>query len=120
MIKAGHTGHARGLGDYEVVAAVYLDKPLDYQDQQGTKLSDHPLFAQIKWVDSGDLEIWITRYRQREGENPRFAGQFGAMLPEDSLVELLCKAISEGFFTPDGLSKLRQAISEWLKGAKEA
>jgi len=119
MIEVGHQGSAQGLGEYQVQKLVKLKEPVECCDDEGKKFFFHPLLAQIKWENTGDLELWLTYYRQKEGEKPRFAGQFSAMLSEDSFVELLAGAIEEGFFSPRSLSTLQQAISKCSGGVKD-
>ena len=111
-MEVGHQGKAQGLGEYQVQKLVKLKEPVEYCDDEGKKFFFHPLLAQIKWKNTGDLELWLTYYIQKEGKNPRFAGQFSAMVSEDSFVELLAGAIEEGFFSPRSLSTLQQVISK--------
>jgi len=112
MMEVGHQGSAQGLGKYQVQKLVKLKEPVEYCDDKGKRFFFHPLLAQIKWKNTGDLELWLTYYIQKEGEKPRFAGQFSPMVSEDSFVELLVGAIEEGFFSPRSLSTLQQAISK--------
>lgn len=117
MIEVGHQGRARGLGGYEVQKRVQLKEPEEYYDDEGKKFF-HPILAQIKWKNTGNVELWLTYYRQREGKKPRFAGQFAPIMREDSLVEVLSGAIDQGFFAPHSLSILQQAISVYSTRTK--
>jgi len=117
MIEVGHQGRARGLGGYEVLKRVKLEEPEEYYDDEGKKFF-YPVLAQIKWKRTGNIELWLTYYRQREGEKPIFAGQFAPIMREGSLVELLSGAINQGFFAPRSLSILQQAISAYSTRAK--
>jgi len=120
MIEVGHQGGARGLGEYQVQKIAKPREPVEYHDSEGTKFLFHPILAQIRWKNTGDLELWFTYYRQREGEKPRFAGQYGPMLAENTFIELLSAAIEEGFFSQPSLLSLQQVISKRLGRAKEA
>lgn len=117
MIEVGHQGRARGLGSYEVLKRVKLEEPEEYYDDEG-KIFFHPILAQIEWKRTGNIELWLTYYRQREGKKPIFAGQFAPIVREDSLVELLSGAIDQGFFSRHSLSTLQQAISAYSTRAK--
>ena len=120
MIEVGRQGSARGLGEYQVQKIARLREPVEYRDSEGIRFFFHPILAQIRWKNTGDLELWFTYYRQREGEKPRFAGQFGPMLGEDTFVELLSAAIEEGFLSQPSLSGLQQVISKHLGRTKGA
>jgi len=106
---------AKYWGNFRVQKIARLEKPVVcYSDEIGEALFE-PTLVKIQWdkVPSDDKhEFWLPYWISIKGKE-RY-GQFAPMLGEASLLELLCGAIKQGFFSDNFLRQLDEVIREEL------
>lgn len=113
MIQVGQQKRARYWGSFEVVKVVRLSSPVQCCSEEIGEVLFNPTLVQIKWdrEPSWDKhEFWLP-YWVTIGGKEKY-GQFAPMIGENALLELLRKAIEEGFFSNEFLSQLAVAIQK--------
>ncbi len=118
MIKEGDKGIAGYWGKFTKEKVVKLAEPVVCQSSERGKALFNPLLVQIEWGSppSGDKhEFYFPYYITFEDEGKEKYGGFAAMMGEDSLLELLEKAIRRGFFSENFLHRLHKTITDKLK-----
>ena len=118
MIKEGQEKRARYWGEFTVKKVVRLTKPVVcHSDAKGKALFE-PTLVQIGWEKAPSADkhefwfpYWIT---WADIEERQRYGQGAPMIGEASLLELLQKAIKEGFFSNNFLQQLHKSINNKL------
>jgi len=121
MIKAGDRSRAKDWGNYTAIKVARLRKPIRCLSQDKGKALFNPVITKLQWdiPPSKDkhefwFHYWITWSDISDKER---YGQYGPMLGEKALLELLKNAIRQDFFSNRFLADLSKAIS--LKLSKE-
>jgi hypothetical protein len=114
MIKVGDRRPTTYWGYYTVEKIVALSKPVLCEcDKKGEALFN-PVFMKVEWDKSPSNkkdkhEFWF-RYWIAFGDQKEKYGQFAPIMDENTLSELLQKAINENFFSNQFLKRLHEVI----------
>jgi hypothetical protein len=118
MIKEGEQHKARYWGNFTVKKVARLAKPVAcYSDVKGKALFE-PTLVEIEWekAPSADKnEFWFPYWISWiDIDGKERYGQGAPMIDEATLLELLQKAIKEGFFSNKFLHQLHKTITDKL------
>lgn len=116
MIKEGYKSKAKYWGNYTVERVVKLDTPVLCHSKDVGAVEFMPTIVQLKWETppSEDInEFWFPYWVKIKGKEKY--GQFAPMLGQHALLELFEKAIREGFFDNQFLSRLKECIERKQK-----
>ncbi len=115
-LVTGNKKKIKYWGVRTIAKFVELDNPIVcYNKEQGRVYFD-PKLVKIKWdkAPSKDKhDLWLTYWLNIGGRN-KF-GQYGPMIGQKALLELLTKAIKADFFEKNFLKALKENIEEKLK-----
>ncbi len=112
MIKPGEWHKAKHWGRFLINRVVELPEPaISYTEKWG-ETSFRPVLAEIQW-ENGTRQFWLPYYIGPIGKE-RYA-QFAPMVSEVQFMGLLTQAISQGFFSQEGLSQLAAVIDDALR-----
>jgi hypothetical protein len=116
MIDVGNKKPMKYWGNYTVEKKVQLTKQVQCSCGEKGKAQFNPVFVKIEWdkppaVDKH--EFWFRYWITFEGQKEKY-GQFAPIMNEDTLSELLQKAINDNFFSKSFLKRLNNTISTKL------
>jgi hypothetical protein len=116
MIKEGYRSKAKDWGNYTALKVAKLKEPIRCLSQDKGKALFNPVITKLKWdtPPSDDkhefwFHYWITWSDISDKER---YGQYGPMIGEKALLELLQNAIKQDFFSNDFLDNLRKSIDD--------
>lgn len=112
MITVGKTGKAKYWGNYTVTNVVQLQRPVKCFSHEVGEAEFEPVLVRLKWdtPPSDDTnEFWFPYWISINGKHKY--GQFAPMMGEGALLELLSGAIQQGYFSPEFLKGLNEAIA---------
>ena len=116
MIKEGYKSKAKYWGNYTVKKVAKLDTPVICHSKDVGVVEFMPTIVQLEWETppSEDInEFWFPYWVKIKGKEKY--GQFAPMLGQHALLELFEKAIREGFFDDQFLSRLKECIERKQK-----
>ncbi|MGD0277642.1 MAG: hypothetical protein ABSB79_16635 [Syntrophales bacterium] len=116
MIKVGKKTKAKYWGNFTVQKVVQLDNPVKCVSSEKGEVSFNPTIVKISWEqDPSDdkHDLWFPYWIKIDGKEKY--GQFAPMIGQKALLELMIKAIDEGYLGEEFLSGLKKKISDRLQ-----
>jgi hypothetical protein len=115
--KLGSIVHPWYRGDHErkVNEMATLEEPIRYHDAHQGEVGHDPRILLLQ-SEKLDKVLWFTYWLSTdESEGKMKWGQGSPMLEEDSLLNLLKRAIEKGFFSDEFLAALYRELGKALK-----
>jgi hypothetical protein len=119
MIKEGYRSKAKDWGNYTALKVARLKEPVKCLSKDKGKALFNPVITKLQWEtppsEDGHefwFHYWITWSDISDKER---YGQYGPMLGEKALLELLQDAINKDFFSDRFLDNLHKAITQKLQ-----
>jgi hypothetical protein len=114
MIKKGDKRRAGDLGKYTVEEIIYLEKPEKVNTPERGEILYQYAIAQIKWEKDGSYNNWMPYYYTDTVGGKKQLARSAPMMSDNTLLELLQKAIKSNFFDDKFLKNLEKTISSKL------
>jgi len=107
MIQVGQEKEAKYWGKFTVKKVARLAKPTVCHSQEIGEALFNPTLVKIEWEKAPSEEghdFWFPYWISTKGKEKY--GQFAPMMGETSLLELLCEAIRQDYFSDGFLADL--------------
>ena len=112
MIKVGKKTKAKYWGNFKVEKVVQLDTPVKCLSGEKGAVAFNPTIVKIEWdQDPSDdkHDLWFPYWITIDGKEK--CGQYAPMIGQKAFLELMVKAIDEGYFGQEFLSGLNKKIN---------